>query len=175
MCPTANHRKQRTQGRLRCWINPGYFPASLMSIPASSDPPSLPPPLPPSLPPSLLPSLPPSVPPCLYISGGHRRCRTPNAAQVPVLASFPSPLVPPTSTDNDALPLAAAVVAPPHRARLREDMWVSSRTFYVLDAEVLWTVVTYEVLRSTSRLHVLKLIGSVCPAFGCSSLFFALI
>ena len=52
-----------------------------------------------------------------------------------MLASFPSPLVPSTSTDNDAL----SVVAPPHKARLRQDMWVSSRTFYVLDAEVLWT------------------------------------
>ncbi|CAM9133150.1 unnamed protein product, partial [Laminaria digitata] len=55
---------------------------------------------------------------------------------VPVLASFPSPLVPSTSTAKDALSLTGAVVAPPHMARLREDMWVSSRTFYVLDAEV---------------------------------------
>lgn len=56
-----------------------------------------------------------------------------------MLASFPSPLVPSTSTGNGALSSAGTVVAPPHKARLREDMWVSSRTFYVLDAEVLWT------------------------------------
>lgn len=61
-----------------------------------------------------------------------------------MLASFPSPLVPSTSTDNGALSSAGTVVAPPHKARLREDMWVSSRTFYVLDAEVLWTAAAGE-------------------------------
>lgn len=74
-----------------------------------------------------------------------------------MLASFPSPLVPPTVRNKDSdkhergggpaisLPgtgqgrgqgqVGNGVVSP-SRVRLREDMWVSSRTFYVLDAEV---------------------------------------
>lgn len=70
----------------------------------------------------------------------------PRCPQVPVLASFPSPLVPDTIGDERgggtaiSLPLGGQVrngVVSPSRVRLREDMWVSSRTFYVLDAEVL--------------------------------------
>lgn len=65
-----------------------------------------------------------------------------------MLASFPSPLVPATVGDKDegggggtaiSLPAQGQVrngVVSPSRVRLREDMWVSSRTFYVLDAEV---------------------------------------
>lgn len=78
------------------------------------------------------------------------RC-TPRYHQVPVLASFPSPLVPATATGRDSnrdgrsggtaisIPGQGQVrngVVSPSRVRLREDMWVSSRTFYVLDAEV---------------------------------------
>lgn len=57
--------------------------------------------------------------------------------QVPVLASFPSPLVPATSEGlGKNAPAKGNVVACPSRVRLSEDMWVSSRTFFVLDAEV---------------------------------------
>lgn len=60
--------------------------------------------------------------------------------QVPVLESLPSPLVPVTAgSEKDAAVPAGnvvTVVASPSRVRLREDMWVSSRSFFVLDAEV---------------------------------------
>ncbi|CAM9518821.1 unnamed protein product, partial [Hapterophycus canaliculatus] len=71
---------------------------------------------------------------------------------VPVLDSFPSPLVPPT-VDGDARDGGGSGAAgtadsgrdsnsgvvSPSRVRSREDMWLSSRTFYVLDAEVRYT------------------------------------
>lgn len=62
-------------------------------------------------------------------------------AQVPVMVSLPSPLLPPTKPAADEGALVARVegphpVVPPARARLREDMWLSSGMFHVLDAEV---------------------------------------
>lgn len=71
------------------------------------------------------------------------RCTAPRCLQVPVLDSFPSPLVPATVEDERGAGPAISLtdqaghgVVSPSRVRLREDMWVSSRTFYVLDAEV---------------------------------------
>lgn len=54
-----------------------------------------------------------------------------------MLASFPSPLVPATSQGQarDASPMGT-VVSSPSRMRLSEDMWTSSGTFFVVDAEV---------------------------------------
>lgn len=61
--------------------------------------------------------------------------------QVPVLATFPSPLVPDTGGGSGGTALSLSGedkggVVSPSRVRLREDMWICSRTYYVLDAEV---------------------------------------
>lgn len=93
-----------------------------------------------------------------------------------MLESLPSPLVPATVEDRGGTGTAISHAAEgmggvvfPSRVRLREDMWVSSQTFYVLDAEVRYMILvcryevylffrsrcmvyfvrTYEVLRST--------------------------
>lgn len=80
----------------------------------------------------------------------YRYVHTVRCPQVPVLESFPSPLVPATVEDRGGRTASSASggtvsspsgddkagVVSPSRVRLREDMWVSSRTFYVLDAEV---------------------------------------
>lgn len=54
--------------------------------------------------------------------------------QVPVLESFPSPLVPTTAAGGESD--RNSLVVAPVEVRLRDDMWLSSRTFFVIDAEV---------------------------------------
>lgn len=54
--------------------------------------------------------------------------------QVPVIETLPSPLMPPTERDeNDGL---STVLVSPSHARLRDEAWIASRSFYVLDVEV---------------------------------------
>ncbi|CAM9856820.1 unnamed protein product, partial [Choristocarpus tenellus] len=64
---------------------------------------------------------------------------------VPVLTPLPSKLLPKTDqyvvpqslgSDRSGATVASPRVVAPGRVRPREDMWFSSKTFYVLDAEV---------------------------------------